>query len=237
MDNEIIALAKSVINESKDAGYYDKPVPADDNEVIAVADFLGNAASEVYKKGKRGEDIIRIIKTYGSYIQAKEGDKNDPDYVRYKSFVDMELSGLPKPQEIDGEEVSMPFSLENLSDTEILKYMGIYNSCSAYANYLYSLEEAGEASAKLIADEYFDKFLVESPKKDPETNKPKTARQIEAEAMNQDKNVNKWRTLQKEHAIKANRYKRLRDTYSDNCERLSRAFTIKQDERSKAYNG
>ena len=234
--SEVLLHAKSVINEAKSRGYYDKPMP-EDNQVISVAEFLSKAAEEVYQKGKRGEDIMAVLKAVETFKNFNSQEENDPDTKRYNSFVNMDLSGLPKPEKVDGQEISMPFSLESLSDTEILKYIGIYNSCSAYANYLYSLEESGEASAKLIADEYFDKFLVTASKKDDETNKPKTARQLEAEAMNKDENLKKWRKLQKEHSIKANRYKRLRDIYSDNCERLSRAFTIKQDERNKSYNG
>jgi hypothetical protein len=235
--SEVLLHAKNVITESKSRGYYDNPMPEDNDKIIATANFLGKAAFEAYEKGNRGEDVKAIMKAAETYNISKDKDQDDPDVKRYNSFVTDEISGLPKPAKVDGEEITMPFSLENISDTEILKYIGIYNSCSAYSNYLYSLEEAGEASAKLIADEYFDSFLVKAPKKDPETNKPKTARQIEAEAMIQDDNVQKWRKLQKEHSIRANRYKRLRDIYSDNCERLSRAFTIKQDERNKAYNG
>jgi hypothetical protein len=229
--------AVALINECKTRGYYDKPIPTQTSEILDTASFLSDAASKAYETGKKGNDILAILKVAESYLKEKQNENNDPDKNRYNSFVEEELSGLPIPQKIEGGDIEMPFSLENLSGQEILKYMGIYNSCSAYANYLYSLEEAGEASAKLIADEYFDKFLVTVSKKDEETHKPKTNRQLEAEAVSKDENVKKWRNLQKEHSIRANRYKRLRDIYSDNCERLSRAFTIKQDERSKAYNG
>jgi hypothetical protein len=231
--SEKLATATALINECKSRGYYDKPVPEDETKALALADILYKKALEAYESGKKGEDITAIVSIGKSLEKSEEGG---PDDKRYKELIMEEIEGLPVPIRPDGGEVQMPFSLEALTDKEILKYLGIYNSCAAYANYQYSLEEAGEASAKIIADEYFDKFLVEAEKKDPETNKPKTHRQLEAEAKVKDKNISKWRTLQNEHSVRASRYKRLRDIYTDNCERLSRAFTVIQDER-KYSNG
>jgi hypothetical protein len=227
MQNKI-ETAKALINECKSRGYYELPIPQEDNKIIAVAEKLYQKALEAYNSGKQGEDI-KVILSIGESFDSVSDD--NPDDKRYNKLIMEEVEGLPIPVKPEGENVQMPFSLEALTDREILKYIGIFNSCAAYANYQYSLEEAGEASAKIIADEYFDRFLVESEKKDPETNKPKTNRQIEAEAMVKDKNISKWRKLQQEHSVKANRYKRLRDIYTDNCERLSRAFTVIQDER------
>lgn len=221
-------IALSLINECKNKGYYELPIPQEESQIIAVADKLYEKALEAYNGGKKGEDIKTIISIGESLNTAQE---ESPDDQRYNKLIMEEIEGLPVPVRPEGEEVQMPFSLETLTDREILKYIGIFNSCAAYANYQYSLEEAGEASAKIIADEYFDKFLVGSEKKDPETNKPKTNRQLEAEAMVKEKNIAKWRKLQQEHSVRANRYKRLRDIYTDNCERLSRAFTVIQDER------
>jgi hypothetical protein len=221
-------VALSLINECKNRGYYDLPIPEEENKIIAVAQKLNEKATEAYNSGKRGEDIKTIV-SIGQTLNSMEEETLDDK--RFNSLIMEEIEGLPVPPKPEGEEIQMPFSLETLTDREILKYIGIFNSCAAYANYQYSLEEAAEASAKIIANEYFDKFLVESPKKDPETNKPKTNRQLEAEAMVNNKDISKWRKLQQEHSVKANRYKRLRDIYTDNCERLSRAFTVIQDER------
>ena len=227
-----VETAKALINECKARGYYGLEIPEQDSKIIAVAEKLYEKALEAYNSGKRGEDIKFII-SIGESLNSVEDD--NPDNRRYNQLIMEEIEGLPVPSKPEGENVQMPFSLETLTDREILKFIGIFNSCAAYANYQYSLEEAGEASAKIIADEYFDKFLVESEKKDPETNKPKTNRQLEAEAMVKDKNIAKWRKLQQEHSVRANRYKRLRDIYTDNCERLSRAFTVIQDERKYSH--
>lgn len=228
---EKVETAKALINECKSRGYYELAIPEDESKIIAVAEKLNEKALEAFNSGKKGEDIRAIIAIGETLNSASE---DSPDDRRYSKLIMEEIEGLPVPVKPEGQEVQMPFSLETLTDREILKFIGIFNSCAAYANYQYSLEEAGEASAKIIADEYFDKFLVESEKKDPQTNKPKTNRQLEAEAMVSDKNIAKWRKLQQEHAVKANRYKRLRDIYTDNCERLSRAFTVIQDERKYA---
>lgn len=231
MENKI-ETAKALINECKSRGYYDLPIPESDNKIIAVAEKLYEKALEAYNSGKRGEDIKMIISIGESFNTISE---DNPDDRRYNNLIMKEIEGFPIPEKPESTNVQMPFSLESLTDREILKFIGIFNSCAAYANYQYSLEEAGEASAKIIADEYFDRFLVESEKKDPETNKPKTNRQLEAEAMVRDKNISKWRKLQQEHSVRANRYKRLRDIYTDNCERLSRAFTVIQDERKYSH--
>lgn len=234
-----VQAAKALINECKTRGYYNKPLP-DTNELIeSLANELYNKAKEAYDRGQKGEDVTAIVKlgeVMNSIEESPNSTQNDPDENRYNDLVLEEIEGLPNPIQPEGVEQIPPFNLELLTVKEIMRYTGIYNSCFAYANHMYSLEEAGESAAKIIADEAYDVWLVKADKKDPDTNKPKTAKQLEAEAFTEDERYKKWRTKQREHATKAKRFKRLKDIYFEYCERLSRAFTAIQDER-KYTNG
>jgi len=227
--NDKLKTAVSILNECKNRGYYDKPIPDSDDKIISLAETFVAKAKEQVDKGKGNQDI-QIILNLGKGLEPK-----DKDEERFESLVLDDIDGLPnpfKPEDIE----PMPYNLDSLTPAQIMKFLGIYNSCAAYANHMYSIEEASEAAAKIIADEAYDEWLVKAEKKDPETNKAKTNVQLVAEAMTSEPRIKKWRDIQKEHEIKAGRFKRLKDIYNDNCERLSRAFTAIQDER-KYTNG
>ena len=54
---------------------------------------------------------------------------------------------------------------------------------------------------------------------------------LKAEARANNKNIEKWRKRERKHAIAANKYKRITETYDKNCERLSREWSMRTDER------
>ena len=224
-DNKVKAAA-AVINECKSRGYYDKPMPEKDGDIIKLATQLLERAEAAVNEGSSKEGVKAVVKV-GELFRSATID--DPDEKRYVGLIMEDIDGLPNPFAPPEEEV-LPYDLDTLTVKQIVRYTGIYNSCYGYANHKYSLEEAGAAAAKIIADEAYDQWLVGASKKDEETKKPKTARQLEAEANVQDERVQKWRTKQKEHTVRARRYKRLKDIYLENCERLSRALTAKQEE-------
>ena len=233
MSDSKVKAAAAVINECKARGYYDKPMPVKDGDIVMLGEQLLTRAEAALENGSTKPDVEAIVSVGKLFRSADTPD--DPDEARYAGLIMEEIDGLPNPFQPVEEEV-LPYDLSTLTVKEIIHYIGVYNSCFGYANHKYSLEEAGSAAAKIIADEAYDEWLVGAVKKDPETNKPKTARQLEAEASVQDERVKKWRTKQKEHLTRAKRYKRLKDIYFENCERLSRAFTAIQDER-KYTNG
>lgn len=228
MSKNKVKAAAAIINECKSRGYYDKPMPSKDGDIITLAEQLLGRAELALENGSTKPDVKDIVSVGAVYKLSDTS--SDADESRYVSLIMEDVDGLPNPFQPTEEEI-LPYDLSTLTVKEIMRYTGIYNSCFGYANHKYSLEEAGSAAAKIIADEAYDEWLVGAPKKDEETKKPKTARQLEAEANVQDARVKKWRTKQKEHLTRAKRYKRLKDIYFENCERLSRAFTAIQDER------
>jgi hypothetical protein len=232
MTNQVKAAA-ALINECKAKGFYTKPMPDADGIIIQVAEDLYTKAKASVESGNTKEDVKAIVRLGEAMESHTKSD--DPDDTRFNDLVMNEIQGLPNPSEPDFNE-EMPYNLETLNAKNIMRYMGVFNSYYGYANHMYSLEEAASSAAKIIADEAYDEWLVTASKKDEETKKPKTARQLEAEANVEDERVKKWRDKQKEHAVRAKRYKRLKDIYFENCERLSRAFSALQEER-KYTNG
>jgi hypothetical protein len=122
--------------------------------------------------------------------------------------------------------------MTQLGDVEIRRLHSEFNACLAYANWQLAAEEADELAAKQIADFHTSKAIKQaSLSPDPFTNKDKKVAQLEAEAAGDEK-VQEWRRKHLSHVVAIKFYKSLRDTYQSNCERISREWTMRTDERA-----
>lgn len=141
---------------------------------------------------------------------------------------------LPIPPEIDGEPPLLPRDISLLDDGPLRRLHSEFNAVLARTNWLLAVEEADELAAKIIADHYFSLAVKKAGMNpDPVTNKAKTVSALEAEAASDD-NVREWRKRHVQHVIETKLLKSLRDTYQANCERASREFSMRENERRVA---
>ncbi len=232
--------AESIIKLAKQNDQYKKPIPEDEAVVIDHAEKLVDWARSLRPTGNEFVKELLFIadahKITEKNIQASsitEGVPVDEDEQFYQEAIrDWIPDNLPIPEEIEGEPPRLPLDLTELGEKRLIYLHGAFAACSARVTYLYSLEEAGEAAARKLADNHYHVFLEQVQKKDPDTGKPKTLDILRAEAeIAFPDTVGKWRGLERTHSIKAGRYKRLRDIYDNNCERLSRQWTMRESER------
>lgn len=236
MQREIeVQRATSVLNTAKSFDVIDDELPVDEQTRIDLANLIIDKARKARERGENGDHVTQILWAaeveIGEDGEEQYNAEEDSDEASYKKAIQEEIEdSLPVPPEIDVEIPNIPQDFNDLSDKQIIRLIGIYNACQARANWLYAIEEAGQAAAKSIADYYEDKYIISADRKDV-GGKSKTAQLLKAEAKENYPDILKWRKREKEHSRKANKYSRLRDNWDNTCDRLSRIWTIKNEER------
>lgn len=231
--------ARQVLVEAQTLGLDFGGIPETNEEVIDKAQKLYEFAVQAREEGMNGEHVTTIINVSESG-EVFEDDKTEDkqtvesslDKIFYsESIRDRLPENLPVPHEIEGEAPSLPLELTDLSDNELMRLHGAFTACAARVGWLYAIEEAGEAAARLIAGKKISDYITNASKKDEETNKPKTMEVLRGEARYYDEEVDYWLTLKEKHEVEAKRYKEVTEIFNNNVERLSRAWTMRVQER------
>jgi hypothetical protein len=230
-DQELVR-AEAILSEAKNHELISKDTSELANQSkIKLANAVVKQAQKAYKNKERGEHVTSILFAADEdFTQASEDD----DEALYESILASEVeTGLPVPHVIEGDPPQLPLDLSELSDKEVRWLHGAFNACSARVTWLYSVEEGGEAAAKQIADHHEEKYITNTERKDI-GGKPKPQALLKAEAKEADPDILKWRKRERKHSISAGRYKRLVEIYNNNCDRLSREWTMRIDERKNS---
>lgn len=221
--------ALAILNEAKSGGMLKKEIPADSDTQIKLADYVIEEARTRKDKGENGTHITNILFT-ADVDWTRPIKEEDEDERKFNSYLKAEIeTGLPIPPEIRGEVPELPMDLTTLSLKELRRLHGIFNACAARVGFLYAMQETAEAAAKMIADNYEEKYIATADRKDI-GGKAKAMKLLQIEAAEKYPQIKKWRSRERDHAIKANQYKRLLDSYNQSCDRLSRDYTMRQDE-------
>lgn len=241
--------AAAVINEAKGFGI-DTGFPEKDEDYILAAQQLYEFAIQAREEGMKGEHIVTIINLYESLAEEDEvketavndqGDEfglddptNDDTRLYKKSIEDSLPENMPVPAPIEGDAPNMPLDISELSDGELIRLHGAFSAYAARMGWLYSLEEAGEAAARIIRRRKLDEYIINADRYDHEAKKAKTQDVLKAEAYMNSEEVRYWSDLLDQHEIQSHHYKHVFEIYTNNVERLSRAWTLRQQERQSA---
>lgn len=229
MNNSLMEKrALAILNEAKAVGMLKKPVPDDNDTRLKLAEYVIEDARNRFNKGEKGKHITRILYTADVSLE----QELDNDERRYLEQIEDEIeTGIPVPPQIKGDVPEMPLDLTTISTTKLRQLHGAFNACAARVGWLYAYEEAGEASAKAIADHYENEYIYSADRKDI-GGKPKTQQLLKIEAEKTYPQISKWRDRESKHKKKANKYKRLLDGFNLSCDRLSREFTMRDKEQN-----
>lgn len=220
--------ALAILNEAKSGGMLKKQIPFDTETQIKLANYVVEEARARKDKGENGPHITNILFT--ADVDWTNSLKEDEDDKKFNSYLKAELeNGLPIPPEIKGDIPELPMDLTIISLKELRRLHGAFNACAARVGFLYAMEETAEAAAKMIANNYEEKYIATADRKDI-GGKAKAMKLLQIEAAENYPQIKKWRSRERDHSIKANQYKRLLESYNQSCDRLSREFTMRQDE-------
>lgn len=148
----------------------------------------------------------------------------------YAEALNEEIENIPVSPVIEGDVPNLPLELMELSDSELMRLHGVFNALSARVGWLYAIEEAGENAAKLVVDQFENDYMAQADRKDF-GGKAKSHAVLKAEAIKTFPEIKVWKTRQHKHSVKASKYKRLLERFDLNCDRLSRQYTYRTNER------
>lgn len=176
------------------------------------------------------------LKNFGSEdlgLKEEEAEETDPDKILYNKALHEEVDGIKIQHQIEGEIPELPVDLNDLSDKQVMYLYGAFNAMSARVGYLHALSEGGKTAAESLVQHYEEKYLATADRKD-HGGKVKAHYILKAEAIEAFPQLTEWKRLAREHSIEAGKQKRMFEILNQNCERLSRHWTMRMDERSHA---
>jgi hypothetical protein len=224
-----LALAKTILNEAVSGGYLDE-VPEDEEEILEQAEYFAKTAEKEYNSGwGKDNDTIRAIVELSK--TSEEADKSIPDETAQED----QGSGSASSAFVRemSETVEMPFNVADLSDYDVRKYHGIFNSYYGRARHELAEEEASLVAAKHLRDNAFRVALSNASQNAILREAKKAATVLEAEAST-DKEYKEFQDAVKAHEQAAIKLKALVDIYGKNVEVLSREATIRQNEYERS---
>jgi hypothetical protein len=245
-------IAIAILNEAKAGGYLEQPIPELPSQAIELAMYYYDEAKRAFESGIRDNTVQTIIwigdtrKEVGSDPQETVDIDNNPPAVisapakEQEEFeVDHQVEpiirvipmereeNLPIPAHIEGDATEMPRDFTSVSDKQIRKLSGEYNAFLARTTYLLGCELSDLMNAEHLLEAARAKALREI-----DTEK-KLAKVIDAEIL-ADEEVAEWTKRVKEHEQRVTVLKALKEIYSGNVERLSREWTMRQNEWEKS---
>lgn len=139
---------------------------------------------------------------------------------------------LPVPKDWEGDPEDFPRDISELTDKDVRRLSGEYNAYLSRAKWLLALAIHDLASTTHLRDHYYRLALKKTVKVDPKTEKTKLKEVIEAEAR-EDETFAAYDEAALKHQGDVTILKSLVDIYSGNVDRLSREWTMRQDEYEK----
>lgn len=238
------AQAESIINEYK-AGYEDDtPMPETDEEKIKYAEYLVKEARRMQDAGVRdntiaailffGEDPSAVSETYprrssGGLSESDERETDfNPDYRSPTPGFQLTMrENLPVPPHIEGDVEQMPRDISSISDKEIRRLSGEYNAYLGRVTYLLGVEMSDLINAQHLLEAAKAKVLRTMERE------KKLAKVIDAEIL-ADAEVSEMTGNVASHEQSVSILKSLKEIYSGNVDRLSREWTMRQNEWEKS---
>lgn len=239
--------ALQIINEYKTVIEDDDPLPEEDDQLIAKAQEIFEGAQKLWEQDPKdkklraaiqsiiwlGDSPIRVDgqervdlprKSSGGFSDGdlREGEQGTPGFKEYA--IDEKL---PIPAHIEGDAEPMPRDLSTVSDKQIRRLSGEFNAFLTRATYLLGVETADLINAQHLLEDARNTALRGL------TVEKKLAKVIDAE-LAADEKVKEWADRVNEHEKKVTILKSLKEIYSGNVDRLSREWTMRQNEWEKS---
>lgn len=201
----------------------------DNTQKILNIAFEKGYITRIPEAPSQKEKLVKII--LADYPREEfELEKQDTDELFYRNSISEHIENFPVPNEIEGKPPTLPMDITELSDKQLMYYHGAFNACAARASWLYTLAKAGETAAELLIDQYETKYIGTADRKDY-GGKAKSHAVLKAEAHAKIPDIKKWKKIRNKHHIEAGNYRRLLDQFNNNCDRLSRQWTMRSEER------
>lgn len=250
-----VEVSKAILTEAQNSGFLEGEIPEDGAAQMAEAIYWIEEAQKAFDTGMKDDVIVAILNLADGAEILPTGDLPEPEPEPEKpapktrkkaepkteeapapgthpleAFISKE--NLPIPAEIEGEANIMPRDLTAVDDKHIRLLHGEYGAYLSRSKWLLAVASSDVANATHLRDDAYRVALQSVERVDSETSKAKLASVIEAEAKDDEK-YQKLEGELRQHVARQTSFKALCDIYGGNVDRLSREWTMRQDEFGK----
>ena len=216
----------AILKAAQEGGYLDA-IPEAEDEITEQANFYLKEAQEAVKDSKFKKDkTIKEIINLGEQL-----GKQTADVLFGDGKVDL-YRGLPVPEDLHVEPTPLPADFTELSSKEIMRLHSIYNAYYARARWMLAVTTNKLANVVHLRDAEYRrayKDIVE----DAEVDSKKPTRDYIDSLARQDVAYIDYDNKVKLHSEDVTSYKALVEIYESNVDRLSREWTMRQDEEKR----
>ncbi len=215
----------AILKSAQAGGYLDK-IPENDEDIISEANFYLEEAQKSYENGMKGDKTIKEIINLGKKLGKQTTDE------LFGSEETQLYRGLPVPPDIHSEPVPMPFDFTELSPKEVMKLHAQYNAYLGRARWMLAVMTNKLSNVVHLRDAEYRRAYREISDEAKKRDEKPTKDYIDTLARQDEAYVdfdNKAR-LHNEDVVS---YKALVEIYSGNVDRLSREWTMRQDEEKR----
>lgn len=221
---ESVELA--ILKVAQEGGYLEQ-IPEEKDQIAEEARFYVQQAEEAFqdRKFRKDKTVLAILNLAKGVNQNKQEEGKDifgaPETQVWKS--------LPIPSDIKGDPTAMPIDFSEVGAKELMRLHSVYNGYFARARWMLASATNKLASATHLRDAEYRrayKAAVEGAESKLTQPQLEVIAKADDEYLKLDERV---RIFQED----VTSLKALTEIYSGNVDRLSREWTMKQDEEKK----
>ena len=220
----------AILKTAQEGGYLEE-IPEGEAEIAEEARFYVQKAEEAFqdRKFKKDKTVIAILNLRDQLNKASSINKTEDGKDIFGAPENEVWKSLPVPSDIKGDPTAMPIDFSELTAKEIMRLHAVYNGYFARARWMLANATNKLASATHLRDaEYRRSYAAavniasEKLTRDQYDINAKT----DEEYLKLDERVR----IFTEDVVSL---KALTEIYSNNVDRLSREWTMRQDEEKK----
>jgi hypothetical protein len=218
--------ALSVLKLAQEGGYLDS-LPEEDKYIELAEFYIAEAEKESKSNSKMKKDpTIKQILSLKSYALINKSEKA---FLQY-SGEDVKLEyNLPIPPDIEREPTPFPVDFTVLTEKELRRLHGEYNSYLGRAKWLLATSANRLANAVYLREDEYRKAFKDSHNKLTLVGEKPTRDLLDSLAKTTEE-YKKYDLDAKNEQEKVTIYKALAEIYGGNVDRLSREATMRADE-------
>lgn len=215
----------AILKIAQEGGYLEG-IPEEEEDIIREANFYLAEANKAYEDGMKKDKTIVAIRNLGEQLgkEAAEDVFGDSSSELYR--------GLPVPEDLHGEPTQMPSDFTELSAKEIMRLHAQYNAYFGRARWMLAIVSNRLSNVIHLRDAEYRRAYREISDAARKKDEKLTKDYIDSLAREDTAYIdydNKAR-LHNEDVVA---YKALVEIYSGNVDRLSREWTMRQDEEKR----
>jgi hypothetical protein len=142
----------------------------------------------------------------------------------------LEQHNMPVPKDYQGSPPDFPMNVEDLGDIEVRHLHTAFQACAARMHFLATQDESAQHAAKVVYDNRQDELLTKTISKiDPDTDKPKLQKVLDAEIA-QDPKYSKYRRLHDKHERTGRQYRKMAELYEKLAIRMNSEWSMRKND-------